>query len=206
MIDLYFWKTNNGYKARQAVEETGLDYQLKIIDLSKKEQFSPDYLAISPGHKIPALIDDDGPGGTKVTLFESGAILKYVAEKAGSDIYPDDPVRRVNVDQWLFYGSATFTTHAQQLGLFKLRFPEDVPAAKKHYENQYLDMCGIFDKRLADNEYLAGEEYSIADIATYPDIHWHTYYDVAIDDFPNLVRWHDAIEARPAVQRAWAEI
>lgn len=206
MIDLYFWKTNNGYKARQAVEETGLDYQLKIIDLSKKEQFSPDYLAISPGHKIPALIDDDGPGGTKVTLFESGAILKYVAEKAGSDIYPDDPVRRVNVDQWLFYGSATFTTLAQQLGLFKIRMPEDVPAAKKYYEDQYLDMCGIFDKRLADNEYLAGEEYSIGDIATYPDIHWHTYYDVAIDDFPNLVRWHDAIEARPAVQRAWAEI
>ncbi len=205
MIDLYFWTTDNGYKARQAVEETGLDYQLKIVDISKKEQLSEDYMKLSPGHKIPAIVDDDGPGGTTVTLCESGAILKYVAEKAGSELYPSDPVRRVAVDQWLFYGSATFTTHAQQLGLFKLRFPEDVPAAKKHYENQYLDMCGIFDKRLADNEYLAGD-YSVADIATYPDIHLHDYYSVSIDDFPNLVRWHDAIEARPAVQRAWAEI
>ncbi|NIO10421.1 MAG: glutathione S-transferase family protein, partial [Deltaproteobacteria bacterium] len=173
------------------------------VELRKREQFSPEYMKISPGHKIPALVDDNGPGGTRVTLFESGAILKYLGEKSGTGLYPDDPVRRVVVDQWLFYGSATFTSHAQQLGLFRNRFGQDVPPARKHYEDQYRDMCGILDKRLADNAFLAGEEYSVADISCYPDVHVHESYGVPLDDWPNLRRWHDTIAARPAVQRAW---
>lgn len=203
MIDLYFWTTDNGYKARQMIEETGFAHNLKLVELPKREQFSTEFMKISPGHKIPALVDDDGPGGAAVTLFESGAILKYLAEKSGGGLYPDDPVRRVIVDQWLFYGSATFTTHAQQLGLFTLRFPEDVPQAKKHYADQYRDMCGIFDRRLAETEYLAGDEYTIADIAVYPDVHVHKSYGIGIDEWPNLRRWHDAIRARPAALRAW---
>lgn len=202
MIDLYFWTTDNGYKARQMIEETGLEHRLKLVELPKREQLSPEFMKISPGHKIPALVDDNGPGGMRVTLFESGAILKYLAEKSGSALYPDDPARRLIVDQWLFYGSATFTSHAQQLGLFLNRFTEDVPPAKKHYGDQYRDMCGVFDKRLADNAYLASE-YSVADIACYPDVHLHETYGIGLDDWPNLRRWHDAIAARPAVQRAW---
>ena len=202
MIDLYFWTTDNGYKARQAIEETGLEHRLKPVEFRKREQFSPEFLKISPGHKIPALVDDNGPGGTRVTLFESGAILKYLGEKSGGALYPNDPVRRLMVDQWLFYGSATFTSHAQQLGLFLNRFNEDVPPAKKHYRDQYRDMCGVFDRRLAESAYLAGE-YSVADIACYPDVRLHESYGIGLDDWPNLRRWHDAIAARPAVQRAW---
>ena len=202
MIDLYFWTTDNGYKARQMIEETGLEHRLKPVEIRKRENLSSEFMKISPGHKIPALVDDNGPGGSRVTLFESGAILKYLAEKSGSALYPADPVRRLNVDQWLFYGSATFTTHAQQLGLFMNRFGEDVPPAKKYYGELYRDMCGIFDKRLADNAFLAGE-YSVADISCYPDVHLHDSYGIGLDDWPNLRRWHDVIAARPAVQRAW---
>ena len=202
MIDLYFWTTDNGYKARQGMEESGLAHTLKPVELPKREQFSPEFMKISPSHKIPALVDDDGPGGT-VSLFESGAILKYLGEKSGNGMYPDDPAKRILVDQWLFYGSATFTTHAQQLGLFTKRFPEDVPSVKAHYLDQFHDMCSIFDTRLAQSEYLAGEEYTVADIASYPDIHLYHDDGVATGDYPNLARWHDAIAARPAVERAW---
>ena len=203
MIELYFWATDNGYKARQGIEETGLPHRLKPVALPKKEQFAPEFLKISPGHKIPALVDDDGPGGARVTLCESGAILKYLAEKAGGALYPADPLRRARVDQWFFYGTSTFTPLAQQYGLFTHRFPEDVPAAKKHYEAQLRDMFGIFDRHLADNAYMAGEAYSIADISSYPDVHLHGKQGIGLADYPNLNRWHDAIAARPAVQRAW---
>jgi GST-like protein len=148
------------------------------------------------------LVDDDGPGGT-VSLFESGAILKYLGEKAGNGLYPDDPAKRIIVDQWLFYGSATFTTHAQQLGLFTKRFPEDVPPVKTYYLEQFHDFCSIFDKRLGETEYLAGDDYTVADISAYPDIHMYHSDGVATGDYPNLTRWHDAIQARPAVERAW---
>ncbi len=205
MIDLYFWTTDNGRKALQAIEETGLPYRRRPVNIGKKEQFAPEFLKISPGHKIPALVDDDGPGHARVSLCESGAILIYLAEKAGGALYPAEPVLRTAVDQWFFYGTSTFTPLAQQYGLFTHRFPEDVPAAKKHYEAQLRDMFGIFDKHLAENQYMAGD-YSIADISSYPDIHIHGKLGLGLGDYPNLQRWHDAIAARPAVQRAWAEI
>lgn len=202
MIELYTWKTDNGYKARQMVEETGLEYQLKPVELPKKEQFAPEFLKISPGHKIPAIVDTDGPGGQTVTLCESGALMKYLAVKAGGALYPSDPIRQATVDQWFFYGTSTFTPLAQQYGLFMHRFGEDVPPAKKHYTGVVQDMFATFDRHLADNEYLAGD-YSIADISTYPDVHIHGNQGMGLGDFPNLARWHDTIEARPAVQRAW---
>ena len=205
MIDLYFWTTDNGYKPRILLEETGLPYEIKPIDLTKKEQHSEAYLKINPGHKIPTIVDHDGPGGKPLTITESGAILKYIAEKAGSPLYPTDPAKRALVDQWFFYGSATFTPLAQQLGFFVIRSPEDVPAAKTHFTALVTDGFRVFDKRLAEAEYLAGE-YSIADLAAYPDVHLHSSYKLSLDQFPNLRRWHDAIEARPATQRAWAAL
>lgn len=205
MIDLYTWNTDNGHKARQGAEESGLEFRVIPVNIQKKEQMAPDFLKISPGHKIPALIDEDGPGGTPASIFESGAILKYLAEKAGGTLYPSDPTRRVVVDQWLFYGSSTFTTQAQQYGLFHQRFPEDVPPAKAHYASVLRDMFATFDRHLADNDYVAGD-YSIADISIYPDVHVHGANGIGLDDYPNLKRWHDVIEARPAVQRAWVPI
>lgn len=203
MIELYFWTTDNGYKARQMVEETEVEHAIRPVDLTNREQFDPKFMKISPGHKIPAIVDHDGPGGQRITLCESGAILKYLAEKAAPELYPEDPVRRLAVDQWFIYGSATFTTLAQQFGLFFYRFGEDVPAAKAHYESTLRDLLSILDRRLAESAHLAGDEYSIADVACYPDVHIHGVRHFGLDDFPNLGRWHDAIETRPAVQRAW---
>ena len=202
MFELYTWMTDNGYKARQMAEESGLEYELKPVNIREKQQFEPEFLKISPGHKIPAIIDHDGPGGQRVTLCESGAILKYLGQKADNGLYPSDPVRQVTVDQWLFYGSAQFTTLAQQYGLFWIRLGEEVPRAKEHYDGVMRDMLGMYDKHLAENEYVAGD-YSVADIACYPDVHIHGINDIGLDEFPNVKRWHDAIEARPAVQKAW---
>ena len=201
MIELYFWTTDNGYKARQAMEESGLPYVVKPVNIRNKEQFAPEYLKISPGHKIPAIVDHDGPGGATVTLCESGAILKYLAEKSGK-FYPSDLAARAKVDQWLFYGSATFTTLSQQFGHWVVRNPEKVPPAQKHYDAVLRDMLGTLDRHLASNEYFGGA-YSIADMTMYSDVHLHGVKDIGLDGYPNVKRWHDAIEARPAVQRAW---
>lgn len=203
MIDLYFWTTDNGYKARHGMEESGLDYAVKPVSIPDREQFSPEFLKLNPAHKIPVIVDPDGPGGEPLTLSESGAILKYTAEKAGNGQYPDDPARRVLVDRWLFYGSAQFTTLAQQYGFFWIRNPETVEQAKAHYRNVLTEMFGLLDQRLADSEYLAGD-FSVADVSVYADT--HIYGDdkwIGLGDFPNLKRWHDAIEARPAARRAW---
>ena len=202
MFELHTWMTDNGYKARHMAEESGLDYELHPVNIREKEQFKPEFLKISPGHKIPAMIDHDGPGGQTVTLCESGAILKYLGQKADNGLYPSDPVKQVEADQWLFYGSAQFTTLAQQYGLFWIRLGEEVPRAKEHYEGVMRDMLGMYDQRLADREYVIGD-YSVADIACYADTHIHGVNDIGLEDFPNVKRWHDAIEARPAVQKAW---
>lgn len=202
MIELYTWMTDNGYKARQALEESGLPYVLKPVNIRNKEQFSPEFLKISPGHKIPALVDPDGPRGQRIAIAESGAILKYVATKSGTGLYPADPLAQIKVDQWLFYGSATFTTLAQQFGHFVVRWDKDVPLAKEWYTNVLKDMLGILDRHLADKQFVAGS-YSVADISMYPDVHLHGVNDIGLAPYPNVQRWHDEIAARPAVQRAW---
>ncbi len=206
MIDLYFWTTDNCYKARMMLEELGLPYALKLVNLGNKEQFSPDFLKISPGHKLPAIVDPDGPGGAAVSICESGAILKYLAEKADNALYPAAPMARIVTDQWFFYGTSTFTPLAQQRGTFYARFPEDVPAAKKWYGDTLMDLYDVLNKRLAEAEYLAGGEYTIADISVYPDVQMHDYLGVDLEPYPHLSRWNDAIAARPATQRAWAPI
>jgi GST-like protein len=201
MIDCYTWTTDNGYKARVMLEETGLAHKIIPVNLREKAQMAPDFMKISPGHKIPAIVDHDGPDGARVTLCESGAILKYLAEKSGK-FYPRNGAARAKADQWLFYGSATFTTLSQQFGHWTLRSPVKAPTAQEHYEANLRDMLGILDRHLADNDYFAGD-YSIADMTMYSDVHLHGVRDIGLDGYPNLKRWHDAIEARPAVQRAW---
>lgn len=203
MIDLYFWTTDNGYKARHMMEESGLDYTIKPVDITKKEQFNSDYLKISPHHKIPAIVDHDGPGGQTISLCESGAILKYVASKTPEPLYPSDPLIQLKVDQWLFFGSAQFTTLSQQYGFFMIRSPEDIPPGKKHYDGIMHDMFGCLNNHLENNEYMAGD-FSIADISMFSDA--HIYGDpkwIGFSKYPHLKRWHDSIENRPAVKRAW---
>jgi GST-like protein len=202
MIELYLWTTDNGYKARHGMEESGLPHVLKPLDFRKREQFAPDYLKISPGHKIPALVDPDGPGGKPLALFESGAILKYLAVKSGNGLYPQDPARQILVDKWLFWGSASFTTLAQQYGFFRHRCPEPVPYATQHYETILKDMLGMLDRHLADHEHVA-EAYSVADIAIYADVHVRGVPDIGLGPYAHVQRWHDAIAARPATVRAW---
>jgi GST-like protein len=201
MIECYTWMTDNGYKPRMMLEETGLSHKIVPVNLREKAQMAPEFMKISPGHKIPAIIDHDGPGGATVTLCESGAILKYLAEKSGK-FYPSDAAARIKVDQWLFYGSATFTTLAQQYGLWTKRSPIKAPPAQEHYEASLRDMFGILDRHLAANEYMGGA-YSIADMTMYSDVHLHGVNEIGLADYPNLKRWHDAIEQRPAIQRAW---
>ena len=202
MLELYTWTTDNGFKARQMVEETGVEYKLQPINLREKKQFDPEFLKISPGHKIPAIVDPNGPGGERITLFESGAILKYLAENYAPALYPTDPIQRLKVDQWFIYGSATWTPIAQQLGLFLHRLGEDVPRAQRHYDEAVRDILGVYDRHLIDNEFIAGD-YSIADISCYPDIHIHGVNDIGLENFSNVERWHDLIAKRPAVERAW---
>src|SRR4029078_10907454 len=149
------------------LEETGLAHKIVPVNLREKAQMSPEFMKISPGHKIPAIVDHDGTGVTKVTLFESGAILKYLPDKSVK-FYPADAATRAKVDQWLFYGSATFTTLAQQFGHWGVRTPEKVPAAQKHYAAVLRDMLGTLDRHLASHEYFVGS-YSIADMTMYSD-------------------------------------
>lgn len=201
MIDCYTWLTDNGYKPRIMLEETGLAYRLIPVNLREKAQMSPEFMKISPGHKIPAIVDDDGPGGTRVAVCEFGAILKYLAEKSGK-FYPNDAAARATVDQWLFYGSATFTTLSQQFGHWTIRSAVKVPIAQEFYEAILRDMLGILDRHLASHAYFA-DVYSIADMTMYSDVHMHGVNDIGLTEYPSLKRWHDAIEARPAVQRAW---
>ena len=201
MIDCYTWTTDNGYKPRMMLEETGLPHKIVPVNLREKAQMSPEFMKISPGHKIPAIVDHDGPGGARVTLCESGAILKYLGGEV-RQVLSDRPAARAKVDQWLFYGSATFTTLAQQFGHWTIRSPVKAPTAQEHYDANLRDMLGILDRHLAQNEYFGGA-YSIADMTMYSDVHLHGVNDIGLTEYPNVKRWHDAIEARPAVKRAW---
>ena len=201
MIDCYTWMTDNGYKPRMMLEETGLAHRIIPVNLREKAQMSPEFMKISPGHKIPAIVDHAGPGGATVTISESGAILKYLAEKSGK-FYPSDPLARAKADHWLFYGSATFTTLAQQFGHWTIRSPVKAPVAQEYYDGVLRDMLGILDRHLASNAYFAGD-YSIADMTMYSDVHLHGVNDIGLGSYPHVARWHDAIAARPAVQRAW---
>ena len=199
MIDLYTWGTPNGRKVSIMLEETGLPYRVHKIDISKGDQFKPEYIAINPNSKIPAIVDPEGPGGKPLVLFESGAILIYLAEKTGKFV-PKDPVARYVVLEWLMFQMGGVGPMFGQVHHFLRAAPEPVPYAIERYGKETRRLYVVLDARLEKADYLAGA-YSIADIATYPWVARHEWHKVALADFPNVERWYRKIEARPAVAR-----
>lgn len=203
MIDLYYWPTPNGHKITIFLEETGLEYRIVPVNIRKGEQFAPEFLKISPNNRMPAIVDTDGPGGKRFSLFESGAILLYLAEKTGK-LMPSETRARYRVIEWLMFQMANVGPMLGQAGHFRNAAPEKIPYAIERYTNESRRLFNVLDKRLAEVPYVAGE-YSIADIATYP---WIVAALKAqpeqLDTRPNLKRWIDALAARPAVQKGMA--
>jgi len=202
MIDLYTWSTPNGRKVSIMLEEAGLAYRVHKIDISKGDQFKPEFVAINPNSKIPAIVDDDGPGGEPLTLFESGALLIYLAEKTGKFL-PKDPAARYGVLEWLMFQMGGVGPIFGQVHHFLRAAPEPVAYAIERYGKETRRLYGVLEGRLGKAEYLAGD-YSIADIATYPWVARHEWHKVALGDFPNVERWYQVIGARPAVARGMA--
>ena len=202
MIDLYSWPTPNGRKVHIMLEEVGLDYQVFPIDIRKGDQFTPEFLEISPNNKIPAMRDHDGPDGKPYALFESGAILMYLAEKTGQ-LMPAGMAQRYRVIEWLMFQMGGTGPLLGQAHHFRQYAPEPIPYAIDRYTKEANRLYGVLDKRLAGHEWLAGD-YSIADIANYPWIRSYERQGVVLEDYANVKRWYDAIEARDAVQRGIA--
>jgi GST-like protein len=202
MIDLHYWTTPNGHKVTIFLEETGLAYRVIPVNISAGDQFKPEFLAISPNNRIPAIIDTaPADNGAPLSLFESGAILQYLAEKTGRFL-PTAVRPRAEVMQWLFWQMGGLGPMAGQNHHFVQYAPEQIPYATARYVNETNRLYGVLNKRLADREFVAGE-YSIADMASYPWIVPHTRQQQNLDDFPHLNRWFQAIKQRPAVQRAY---
>jgi len=203
VIELYTWGTPNGRKASMMLEECGLAYNVHRIDIGKGDQFKPEFVAISPSSKIPAIVDPDGPGGRPLPLFESGAILIYLAEKTGRFLPASGAAKHV-VLQWLMYQMGSVGPFFGQVHHF-LRFAkEQVPYAIDRYVKEKDRIYGVLDKRLGETPHLAGDDYTIADIATYPWVARHEWQKTDLGRFPNVKRWFDAISARPAVRRGMA--
>jgi GST-like protein len=205
VIDFYYSGTPNGLKIRLFFAETGLPHRVIPVSLSKGEQHRPEFLAISPNNKIPAIVDHEPvDGGPAISLFESGAILIYLAKKSGRFL-PTSPRERLEVLQWLFWQVGGLGPMAGQIGFFNVYAPEKVPYALERYARETRRLYGVLDKRLADREFIAGE-YSIADIACYPWIVPHAGHLQSLEDFPHLQRWFARVGARPAVIRAYEGI
>jgi GST-like protein len=202
MIDFYTWATPNGRKVAIMLEEIGLPYRVHTIDISKGDQFKPEYVSINPNSKIPAIIDPDGPGGAPINVFESGAILIWLAEKTGQFLAADKR-RHIEVIEWLMFQMAGVGPMFGQAHHFRKFAPEPVPYAIERYTTESQRLYGVLDLRLGEAPYLAGE-YSIADMATYPWVARHEWQGVSLDEHPNVKRWFEAIGARPAVQRGMA--
>ena len=203
MIDLYYWMTPNGHKITLFLEETGLDYTIYTINISKDEQFAPEFLKIAPNNRIPAIVDQAPmDGGEPIAIFESGAVLQYLAEKTGKFLSSDLRTRTATM-QWLVWQMGGLGPMAGQNHHFNIYAPVKLPYAQERYIKETARLYGVMDKQLATQDYLTGE-YSIADMACYPWIHSHERQSQNLDDFPNLKRWFEAISDRPATQRAYA--
>lgn len=195
MIELYYWPTPNGQKISVMLEEVGLDYAVKPVDIGAGDQFDPDFLRISPNNRMPAIVDTE----TGIAIFEGGAILIYLAEKAGT-LLPGEQVARFDVLQWLFWQAAGLGPMAGQLSHFVNYTKEEIPYALQRYANEYDRLLAVMDVRLRDREFLAGD-YSIADIACFPWVLPYRRLGNDLDKFASLRRWFDTLKARPAVQR-----
>ncbi len=203
MIDLYYWTTPNGHKITIFLEEAGVPYRIVPVNISKGEQFKPDFLKISPNNRMPAIVDHEPVGAAApVSVFESGAILLYLAEKTGKFL-PKDLRGRVEALQWLFWQMGGLGPMAGQNHHFSHYAPEKIPYAIERYVKETNRLYGVLDQRLSDRPFIAGA-YSIADMATYPWIVPYERQGQKLEDFPHLKRWFAAIAERPAVKRAYA--
>jgi GST-like protein len=202
MIDLYYWPTPNGHKITIFLEETGLDYKIVPVNIRKGEQFAPEFLKISPNNRMPAIVDHDGPGGKPLSIFESGAILLYLAEKTGK-FMPSDTRGKYNVVQWLMFQMGGVGPMLGQAHHFRRYAKEQIPYAVERYTNEATRLYRVLDRRLGEAEYLAGE-YSIADMAVYPWLRPYKWQGQDIAAWPHLQRWYSAVRGRPAVQRGLA--
>lgn len=205
-IELYFWPTPNGWKISIALEEMGLPYVMKPVAIGRGDQFKPDFMAISPNNRMPAIVDPDGPGGAPISVFESGAILQYLGRKSG-EFYPNDERQRVEVEQWLIWQVAGLGPMAGQASHFvnyAVKLVDDpalIEYGRARYVNELNRLCGVMERRLADRPFLAGD-YSIADMAAWPWARIADRLGQNFGDFPKLKDWVDRIRARPAVERA----
>ena len=199
MIDLYTFTTPNGRKASIMLEEVSLPYNVHKIDITKGEQSTPEYIAINPNSKIPAIVDQD----TAMIVFESGAILIYLAEKTGSNLLPTNQKDRFQVLEWLMLQMGSIGPMFGQLNHFKKFAPEKIPYAIERYEKETLRLYSVLDRQLKDNEFICGD-YSIADIATYPWVAVYNFQGLTLDNHPDLKRWLETVQQRPAVQRGMA--
>ncbi len=202
-IELYYWPTPNGWKISIMLEELGIPYEVHTVNIGKGEQFAPEFLKISPNNRMPAIIDPDGPGGKPISIFESGAILQYLGRKYGK-FYPADERARVEVDQWLFWQMGGLGPMAGQAHHFRQYAPEKIDYGINRYTNEVNRLYGVMNKRLADRDYLAGNDYSIADIACVGWVVPHKNQGQDLNDFPHLKRWFETVMARPAVERGIA--
>jgi GSH-dependent disulfide-bond oxidoreductase len=202
MIDLYYWTTPNGHKITILLEEAGVPYRIVPVNIGKGDQFKPDFLRIAPNNRIPAIVDTaPADGGAPISIFESGAILQYLAEKTGKFL-PADVRGRVEVMEWLFWQMAGLGPMAGQNHHFTQYAPERIPYATERYVKETNRLYGVLDKRLADHDYVAGA-YSIADMAIYPWIVPYKNQQQNLNDFPHVKRWFETMAARPAVVRAY---
>ena len=202
MIDLYYWGTPNGHKISIALEEMGLEYQIIPINILENDQFQSDFLAISPNNKIPAIVDQDGPNGRAISIFESGAILQYLGRKTGL-FYPADEVKRIQVEQWLMWQMGGLGPMLGQNHHFSRFAPERIAYATERYVNESKRLYGVLNKQLVGQEYVAGE-YSIADMAIFPWLLRHDWQQITLEDYPEVSKYIDRLNARPAVQKALA--
>jgi GST-like protein len=199
MIELYSWPTPNSYKISIFLEEAGLPYRVHPIDIGRGDQFNADFLKISPNNKMPAIVDPDGPGGKPYGVFESGAILMYLAEKTGK-FMPKDMAPRYRVIQWLMFQMGGVGPMLGQAHHFRQYAPEKIEYAVNRYTNEAKRLYGVIDRRLGESQWLA-DDYSIADMAVFPWLRPYERQGQKLEDFPSLKRWFDTINARPAVQQ-----
>jgi GST-like protein len=200
MIDVYSWPTPNGHKVHIMLEECGLEYRAHPVDIGAGDQFKPEFLAISPNNKIPAITDHDGPGGRSLSLFESGAILQYLAEKTGQFL-PTDPVARYTTIEWLMFQMGGVGPMLGQAHHFRIYAPEKIDYAINRYTNETRRLYGVMERQLDRHAYLAGDTYTIADIATFPWTRSWKNQGIELSEFPKVRKWHETIAARPAVLR-----
>jgi GST-like protein len=204
MIDVYYWPTPNGWKITIALEELGLPYRVVPVHIGRGEQFRPEFLAISPNNRIPAIVDHaPADGGPPISLFESGAILLYLADKTGR-LIPSDPRGRWEVIQWLFWQVAGLGPMAGQCQHFLHYAPERLEYAVRRYTDEVNRLYGVLDRRLADRAFVAGDAYTVADIAIYPWVRPYKRHGQDLSEFPNLARWFEVVGARPGVERGVA--